>query len=92
MNGFPAWMTQLADDGLGGVLVILLPLGVLVFIGACVALAWAVRSQQFDNLDVEARRILFEDGPPRAGIQPDARVAALPEAHGAAGAVRVVPE
>lgn len=61
MNAFLAWLTQLADDGLGGVLAILLPLGVLVFLGACAALVWAVRSQQFDNLDLEARRILFEE-------------------------------
>lgn len=53
-------LTALAGDGLAGVLAILLPLGMSVFGFACWAFAWAVRRRQFDNLDLEAERILFE--------------------------------
>jgi cbb3-type cytochrome oxidase maturation protein len=98
MSTFTSWMTQLADDGLGGVLVILLPLGVLGAIGACVALAWAVRSQQFDNLDVEAQRILFEDRPQRDTTQMDAqpagpaRAEAVADVQRLSGTLRTAPE
>ncbi len=77
MSNFLGWLTQLADDGLGGVLVILLPLGMLVFVAACAALVWAVRSQQFDNLDVEARRILFDDRDGASPRVPGARPATI---------------
>ena len=72
MTAFTSWLTVLSAGGLGGVLMLLLPLGVAVFAGACVAFVWAVRGSQFDNLDVEARRILFEPG---SGLTGDANAA-----------------
>lgn len=42
-------------------LYILIPIA-LIFVGIAVKIfLWAVDSEQFDNLDVEAQRILFDD-------------------------------
>lgn len=36
-------------------LYLLIPLGVVVVLGAAIALVWAIRSGQFDNLDSAAQ-------------------------------------
>lgn len=51
-------------------LYLLIPLGVLLMLAAAIILVWAVRSGQYDDLDREASRILFEEKPPRN--KPDA--------------------
>ncbi len=40
---------------------VLIPLSVLLMLLAVRAFVWAVRSRQFDDLDREASRILFEE-------------------------------
>lgn len=40
---------------------VLIPLSVLLMLVAVRAFVWAVRSRQFDDLDREASRILFEE-------------------------------
>jgi cytochrome oxidase maturation protein, cbb3-type len=42
-------------------LYLLIPLAVLLVALAIWALFWAVRSGQYDDLDTESRRILFDD-------------------------------
>lgn len=42
-------------------LYLLIPLAVLLVALAVWALFWAVRSGQYDDLDTDARRILFDD-------------------------------
>ena len=48
---------------------VLIPLSVLLVLAAVRAFVWAVRTRQFDDLDREASRILFEeprlDGKPK---------------------------
>jgi len=41
---------------------ILVPVSLVLMILACYAFVWSVRHHQFDNLDREAERILFEKG------------------------------
>ena len=41
--------------------IILIFLGVIFMVVALIYLYWAVRTKQFNNLDVEANRIIFED-------------------------------
>jgi cbb3-type cytochrome oxidase maturation protein len=43
------------------VLFVLIPVSVVLVLVALRALAWAIDSGQFDELDRESRRILFED-------------------------------
>lgn len=40
---------------------VLIPLSVVIVLLALRAFVWAVRSRQFDDLDREAARILFEE-------------------------------
>lgn len=42
---------------------VLIPLSMLLVLLALRAFVWAVRTQQFDDLDREAARILFEEPP-----------------------------
>jgi cbb3-type cytochrome oxidase maturation protein len=46
-------------------LYIVLPLALLIAGGAVAAFAWVVRSGQLDDLDTPARRVLFDDDPPK---------------------------
>ncbi|MFO0689944.1 MAG: cbb3-type cytochrome oxidase assembly protein CcoS [Myxococcota bacterium] len=43
------------------ILLVLIPLGVVVLAVAIAFFVWAVRDGQFENLDGEGARILFED-------------------------------
>jgi len=43
---------------------VLIPLSVLLVLAAVRAFVWAVRTRQFDDLDREAARILFEEPRP----------------------------
>ena len=52
------------------VIYIVLPLALLIAIGAVIAYIWAVRSGQFDDLDTPGVRMLHDDeetGPPAKG-------------------------
>ena len=40
---------------------ILVPVSVLIVLGALATFIWSVNHHQFDDLDKEASRILFED-------------------------------
>lgn len=46
---------------------ILIPLSVVLILIAVRAFVWAVRSRQFDDLDREAARILFDEPDPECG-------------------------
>jgi cbb3-type cytochrome oxidase maturation protein len=50
------------------VLVVLIPVSIVLVLLALRAFAWSVDSGQFDDLDREAQRILFEE---RSGRRPD---------------------
>lgn len=54
---------------------VLIPLSVVLILVAVRAFVWAVRTRQFDDLDREAARILFEepgqDGKPQGGQRHD---------------------
>ena len=43
------------------ILIVLIPLGLLMLAGAIAAFVWAVSSGQYDDLEGEGARILFED-------------------------------
>ena len=43
------------------ILLVLIPLGLLLLGVAVGAFAWAVRNDQFEDLELEATRILFEE-------------------------------
>lgn len=43
------------------ILLVLIPLGVFLLAIALVAFVWAVRHDQFEDLDLEGARILFDD-------------------------------
>ena len=45
-------------------LYVVLPLALLVALGAVFAFIWTVRSGQLDDVDTPPRRILFDDGAP----------------------------
>lgn len=51
------------------ILYLLIPMGVLIVVGALWAFFWAVNSGQFDDLDSPGWRILLDDDsrPPEAG-------------------------
>lgn len=52
------------------ILLVLIPLGVLL-LGLAIALfVWAVRNGQFEDLEGEGSRILFEDPPQRHSVPP----------------------
>ena len=46
------------------VLVFLIPIALLLGLGALFAFLWALKSGQYEDLDGEAARILFDDEPP----------------------------
>lgn len=52
--------------------------GLVLFIGCIVGIAWAVRSGQFDDLDTPAVRILVDDEPP---VKPAAPSTSTEEPH-----------
>ena len=45
------------------VVVVLIPVSIVLVLLALRAFAWSVDSGQFDELDREAQRILFDEGP-----------------------------
>ncbi len=51
------------------IIFVLIPLSLVLLVFAVWAFFWAVRTRQFENLEVEAWRILLEDdsAPPRRG-------------------------
>ena len=51
------------------ILYLMIPMGILIVIGAVWAFFWAVNSGQFDDLDSPAWRILLDDDtkPPQQG-------------------------
>ena len=57
------------------ILLVLIPLGLLLLGVAVAAFAWAVRNGQFDDLEDEAGRILFDEDVPAV---PRARTARRP--------------
>ena len=46
------------------ILVVLIPLGLMLLAVAIVAFVWAVRHDQFEDLEAEAGRILFDEDAP----------------------------
>lgn len=46
------------------IIFVLIPLTLVLLVFAVWAFFWAVRTRQFENLDVEAWRILMDDEPP----------------------------
>ncbi len=55
------------------IIFVLIPLSLVLLVFAVWAFFWAVRTRQFENLEVEAWRILLEDdsAPPRRGRDGD---------------------
>lgn len=51
-------------------LMLLIPLSLILGLGALALFLWALRSGQFEDLDAAARRILFDDDPPRGTRSP----------------------
>lgn len=49
----------------------LIPLGIVLVAAAVGIFVWAVRSGQYDDLDREASRILFEEGTKKPQDKPD---------------------
>jgi cbb3-type cytochrome oxidase maturation protein len=45
------------------ILLVLIPLGIVLLAVAIAAFVWAVRNGQFEDLEGEAERILFDDDP-----------------------------
>lgn len=48
------------------IIYLLIPLALVLLVAAVAAFFWAVRNDQFDDLDREASRILFEEDEPAA--------------------------
>lgn len=48
------------------VLYVLLPLTLLVVLGALGVFIWAARAGQFDDMETPPRRVLLDDDPPRS--------------------------
>lgn len=46
---------------------VLVPISLAIVFGAIVVFLWAVKNEQFEDLDKEAERILFEDQQDREG-------------------------
>lgn len=46
------------------ILLVLIPLGCLLLAVAIAAFLWAVRNDQFEDLELEGRRILWDDDDP----------------------------
>jgi cbb3-type cytochrome oxidase maturation protein len=49
------------------IIFVLIPLALLLLVIAVAAFFWAVRHEQFDDLDSPAMRILFDDDEPGGG-------------------------
>ncbi|MEM1263053.1 MAG: cbb3-type cytochrome oxidase assembly protein CcoS [Pseudomonadota bacterium] len=47
------------------ILTLLIPLALVLLVGAVVAFCWAAGSGQFDNLEAEGLRILLDDDQPK---------------------------
>lgn len=47
------------------ILIVLIPLALVLLAVAIAAFGWAVRNDQFEDLEEEGARILFGDEPPR---------------------------
>lgn len=64
------------------ILYLMIPMGILIVIGAIWAFFWAVNSGQFDDLDSPAWRILLDDDtkPPQA-TRDDAAAPVAKEKH-----------
>jgi len=54
------------------IIYLLIPLALALLVVAVAAFFWAVRNDQFEDLDREARRILFEDNEPNPAHKPAA--------------------
>jgi cbb3-type cytochrome oxidase maturation protein len=52
------------------ILYLLIPLSVVLALLIAVALWWAVRRDQFEDLDAAGARILLDDDRPQAGVRP----------------------
>ncbi|MEY6433858.1 cbb3-type cytochrome oxidase assembly protein CcoS [Thioalkalicoccus limnaeus] len=55
------------------ILYLMIPMGVMIVVGAAWAFLWAVNNGQFDDLDSPAWRILLDDDtrpPPVGGVDP----------------------
>ena len=60
---------------------LLVPLALMLLGIAIWAFVWAVRNDQFEDLDTEASRILFDDEPPYAPPAPPAEEPPTRRAH-----------
>ena len=49
-------------------LLLLIPIALLLGAAGLVSFVWALQSGQFDDLDGEGSRILFDDEPPRGPV------------------------
>jgi len=54
------------------IIYLLIPLALVLLVVAISAFFWAVRTDQFDDLDREASRILFDEDAPSGKTQPNA--------------------
>jgi cbb3-type cytochrome oxidase maturation protein len=53
------------------VLLVLIPLGLMLLVAAMAAFAWAVGHDQFEDLESEGARILFEEEAPASSPRPE---------------------
>ena len=53
------------------IIYLLIPLALMLLVAAIYAFLWAVKHDQFDDLDREAQRILFEQEPDAAPVKKD---------------------
>ncbi len=71
------------------ILLVLIPLGLMLLVVAIAAFVWAVRNDQFEDLENEGSRILFDDPEPLRerplATTAGARSAASPTAASSAG-------
>ena len=77
------------------ILLVLIPLGLMLLVVAIAAFVWAVRNDQFEDLESEGARILFDDPEPvrerplaaaAAGVSPAASPAVASPAGRSSGA------
>jgi len=54
-------------------LFLLVPIALIFVAIALKVFFWAIKSGQYDNLDTEAHRILFDDDAPEAKPKPESR-------------------
>ena len=45
------------------ILIVLIPLSIILLTGAIIIFSWAVKNGQYDDLNTEANRILFDEQP-----------------------------